>query len=252
MILLDLVLDLDIRIYEETNLSMIEDLYGVAKQADVVRGKGQYRRLLVKNTAKTRVSDQFSISPGMPQIQQICGSFGEVLVQEIKKQSDGVLVKGTVNVQILYESAEEEVPCGCLKGELVFEELLETAEPVKNTCSCRIAASLEQLSVQAQNEQEAEVRAVVCVKGLICADCEEEIVTDALLRAPDPEKQANQPGIVVYLAGEGETLWDICKKYDVPMDGMREMNNLTQDEIRPGDQLLIVKGYAVDKEMQIV
>ena len=67
-----------------------------------------------------------------------------------------------------------------------------------------------------------------------------------------PEKQANQPGIVVYLAGEGETLWDICKKYDVPMDGMREMNNLTQDEIRPGDQLLIVKGYAVDKEMQIV
>lgn len=45
---------------------MIEDLYGVTKQADVVRGKGQYRRLLVKNTAKTRVSDQFSISPGMP------------------------------------------------------------------------------------------------------------------------------------------------------------------------------------------
>lgn len=56
----------------------------------------------------------------------------------------------------------------------------------------------------------------------------------------------------MYLAGEGETLWDICKKYDVPMDGMREMNNLTQDEIHPGDQLLIVKGYAVDKEMQIV
>ena len=161
VILLDLVLDLDIRIYEETSLSMIEDLYGVTKQADVVRGKGQYRRLLVKNTAKTRVSDQFSISPGMTQIQQICGSFGEVFVQEIKKRSDGVLVKGTVNVQILYESAEEEVPCGCLKGELVFEELLETAEPVKNTCSCRIEASLEQLSVQAQNEQEAEVRAVV-------------------------------------------------------------------------------------------
>ncbi len=78
VILLDLVLDLDIRIYEETNLSMIEDLYGVTKQADVVRGKsGQYRRLLVKNTAKTRVNDQFSISPGMPQLQQICGSFGE-------------------------------------------------------------------------------------------------------------------------------------------------------------------------------
>ena len=81
---------------------------------------------------------------------------------------------------------------------------------------------------------------------------QEVSLPDALLHAPDPEKQANQPGIVVYLAGEGETLWDICKKYDVPMDGMREMNNLTQDEIRPGDQLLIVKGYAVDKETQIV
>ena len=261
VILLDLVLDLDIRIYEETNLSMIEDLYGIAKQADVVRGKGQYRRLLVKNTAKTRVSDQFSISPGMPQIQQICGSFGEVFVQEIKKQSDGVLVKGTVNVQILYESAEEEVPCGSeglllslLYGWADETATLQESELYNDAREYHEAvfARLEQLSVQAQNEQEAEVRAVVCVKGLICADCEEEIVTDALLRAPDPEKQANQPGIVVYLAGEGETLWDICKKYDVPMDGMREMNNLTQDEIHPGDQLLIVKGYAVDKEMQIV
>lgn len=249
---LDLVIDLDIRIYEETTLSMIEDLYGVTKQADVVRGTGQYRRLLVKNIAKTKVGDHFSIAPGMPQIQQICGSFGDVFVQEIKKQSDGVLVKGTVAVQILYASAEEEVPCCCLKGELAFEELLETAEPVTNACSCRLEASLEQLLTQAVNEQEAEVRAVVCLKGLICADCEEEIVTDVTLRAPDPEKQANQPGIVVYLAGEGETLWDICKKYDVPMDGMREMNNLAQDEIKPGDQLLIVKGYAVDKESRIV
>ena len=171
-----------------------------------------------------------------------------------------MLVKGTVNVQILYESAEEEVPCGCLKGELVFEELLETAEPVKNTCSCRIEAGtsgrtgppIACFRMACFYGKEAGVRAVVCVKGLICADCEEEIVTDALLRAPDPEKQANQPGIVVYLAGEGETLWDICKKYDVPMDGMREMNNLTQDEIHPGDQLLIVKGYAVDKGTQIV
>ncbi len=52
----------------------------------------------------------------MPQLQQICGSFGEVFVQEIKKQSDGVLVKGTVNVQILYESAEEEGPVRLSKG----------------------------------------------------------------------------------------------------------------------------------------
>ena len=192
---------------------MIEDLYGVTKQADVVRGKGQYRRLLVqkyrKNEGERPVFDFAGHAADSADLRKLWRS---VRAGDEKKQSDGVLVKGTVNVQILYESAEEEVPCGCLKGELVFEELLETAEPVKNTCSCRIAASLEQLSVQAQNEQEAEVRAVVCVKGLICADCEEEIVTDALLRAPDPEKQANQPGIVVYLAGEGETLWDICKK----------------------------------------
>ena len=67
-----------------------------------------------------------------------------------------------------------------------------------------------------------------------------------------PGKAGEPAGYLVYLAGEGETLWDICKKYDVPMDGMREMNNPTQDEIHPGDQLLIVKGYAVDKEMQIV
>ena len=118
---------------------------------------------------------------------------------------------------------------------------------------CRIEASLEQLSVQAQNEQEAEVRAVVCVKGLICADCEEEIVTDALLACSRPGK-AGEP------AGHRGCIWRArARRFGISVKSTTfrwmecaEMNNLTQDEIRPGDQLLIVKGYAVDKEMQIV
>ena len=51
------------------------------------------------------------------------------------------------------------------------------------------------------------------------------------------------PGIVAYIVREGDSLWDIGKKYDVPVARMREMNDLTGDEIRPGDKLLVVKGF---------
>ena len=52
------------------------------------------------------------------------------------------------------------------------------------------------------------------------------------------------PGIwqVFYIAREGDSLWDIGRRYFVPVSRIREINELTDDEIRPGEKLLIVKG----------
>ncbi|MBR2401634.1 MAG: LysM peptidoglycan-binding domain-containing protein, partial [Lachnospiraceae bacterium] len=40
-----------------------------------------------------------------------------------------------------------------------------------------------------------------------------------------------------------DTLWQIGKKYYVPVERIKELNGLTTDEIMPGDKLLIVKEF---------
>ena len=41
---------------------------------------------------------------------------------------------------------------------------------------------------------------------------------------------------------EGDNLWNIGKKYYVPVEGLRQLNALDSDEVKPGQKLLIVKG----------
>ena len=55
------------------------------------------------------------------------------------------------------------------------------------------------------------------------------------------EKMASLPGIAIYMVREGESLWDIGKRYYVPVSVIKKCNDLTSDEVKAGDKILIVK-----------
>ena len=70
------------------------------------------------------------------------------------------------------------------------------------------------------------------------------MIRDVKVAELDPQKVSGLPGIVAYIAREGDSLWNIGKRYYVPVSQIREINEMAGDEIRPGDKLLIVKGMA--------
>ena len=54
-------------------------------------------------------------------------------------------------------------------------------------------------------------------------------------------EQSALPGIAVYRMKDGESLWDIGKRYYVSIETLMQTNNLTSQEVRPGEKILIVK-----------
>ena len=58
----------------------------------------------------------------------------------------------------------------------------------------------------------------------------------------DLNKLSELPGMVIYIAGQGDTLWDIGKRYYVPIAQLKEVNELASEEINVGDKILVVKG----------
>ena len=55
------------------------------------------------------------------------------------------------------------------------------------------------------------------------------------------EHQEKLPGFAIYYVKPGDSLWQIGKKYYVSVGRIKEMNNMTEDDIKAGDKLLIVK-----------
>ena len=68
------------------------------------------------------------------------------------------------------------------------------------------------------------------------------MIRDLKVSELDMEKVGELPGMVVYVVQPGDNLWNIGKRYYVPVERIREVNELSTDEVRTGEKLLIVKG----------
>ena len=57
----------------------------------------------------------------------------------------------------------------------------------------------------------------------------------------DMEELEKRPGIVGYIVKEGDDLWSLAKNYSTTKEGIMEVNELSSEDIKTGDKLLIFK-----------
>ena len=91
------------------------------------------------------------------------------------------------------------------------------------------------------DSNEIEVRAVVSLNALVL-QCREEKIIESIEEQPlDMEKIRSMPGITVYMVKQGDTLWDIAKKFYTTMEEIISMNDLEDDKVSSGQPLILVK-----------
>lgn len=94
------------------------------------------------------------------------------------------------------------------------------------------------------DSEELDIKAVLNFDALVFTTRKTSLITDIKVEELDMNKISELPGIVIYIAGSGDTLWDIGKKYYVPIAQLKEVNELVSEEIKAGDKILVVKGTA--------
>ena len=62
------------------------------------------------------------------------------------------------------------------------------------------------------------------------------------MKEMDMEKCNNLPSMAIYFAKPGDTIWEMGKKYCVPIKLIRDINHMSSDEMKAGDKVLIVRG----------
>ena len=105
-----------------------------------------------------------------------------------------------------------------------------------------VHAEVEQLQVTMLDGEEMDVKAVLCFSTVVFKSVPVELISQVTVSELDSGKMSSLPGMVVYVVKDGDNLWNIGKKYYVPVDSLREMNSLDSDELKAGQKLLIVKG----------
>ncbi len=236
---LELVLDFTIRIYEEERLEIISDIYGVSNEINTVSHRADLRRLLSRVVGKTKVTGRMHTKNGT--VLQLLHSEGTVALEQQTTVENGILLQGALTVKVMYITGEDEAPYACVQDRIPYQYTLEVPD-ISPQDSSAVHAEVEQLQVTMLDGEEMDVKAVLSFSTVAFKTVPVDLIGQVTVAPLDTGKMSGLPGMVVYMVKDGDNLWNIGKKYYVPVDALRKMNGLETDELKAGQKLLIVKG----------
>lgn len=238
---LELVMDIHVKLYEEETMEVISDVYGVTKEAECMENTAELKKLLMRIGGKSKVTDRLKIKNPDARLLQLLHSEGEAEITDRRITEDGILLEGVLTVQIMYITGEDTAPYHCMEGVIPFSYTLEIPG-IAIQDSFVLQASVGGLQVVMIDSEELDVKAILDFQAMVFRPVSQKLITDIKMSELNPDKVENLPGIVVYVVQPEDNLWNIGKRYYVPVNRIKEMNELVSDEICPGDKLLIVKG----------
>ena len=218
---LDMILDLDICMWKEENVQIIEDLYSLNRELVPSHETIRLEHLLAKNYAKCKVNDRLSLDQDQNDILQICSCEGKIYVDETRVEEQGVQVEGSLEIALMFITTDDSMPIGTYRGMLGFEQLIEVPHAVQNM-NYRLDTGIEQLDAVLSDNGRVEIEEIH----------EQETDLDALQK---------RPGMIGYLVKQGDSLWSIAKQNHTTVTQLVETNELEQEKIEKGSKLLIVK-----------
>ena len=240
ILVMELALDMHIRIWKEEKIRLLTDLYSLQKDVKPVWKECPLERLLVKNAAKCRMTEQMELKEDKEKVLQICSCEGKVLLERQEITPEGVLAEGTIEVHILYITPDDHMPVGAMQEIYPFSQLVEIPE-MSTQAKVELDASLEQLSAVMLDQEHVEIRAAVRLDLLAFVSEIIPNIEDATESQPDLEMLRNRPGLVGYIAREGDDLWTIAKENHTTIQNIMETNHRKSETLSAGEKILIVK-----------
>ena len=237
---LDANLQMEIKAYKEMQLRYISDLYSVRKQVDLERETKSIPHLLCKVTGKHKLVEQIDsgILPGS--ILQLLHSEGDVHVDRVEAKEQGTKVTGGLSVQVLCVTGDDMQPYEMVEKILPYTYVLECGDMMGMPLP-EVTADLEKLEVSLGDEGQLMVKAVISFYMIAFGNEEIHLLKTVSEKEIDREQLMALPGMAIYVVGKGDTLWDIGKKYYIPVDTLRQINEMDGKELTEGQKLLVMK-----------
>ena len=116
----DVVLELDMKLYQEEDHEVIMDVYTPFRQCMPKGRKEILESLLVRNFSRCRIADRIEVKETQGKILQICHSQGKIKIDKIQIVKDGILAEGIVRLKVLYIVENDEMPFYSMEAMLPF------------------------------------------------------------------------------------------------------------------------------------
>lgn len=237
---LELALDVESRVWKEEELELLGDIYSLKKKLMPTFQNRILEKLLVKNYAKCRIAEQIELPESQEKILQICACEGKVNLERKELVENGVQAEGTIEVELLYISTDDNMPVGTVREIYPFSQVIEIPE-MRGDLRMELDCGIEQLQAVMLDQEHIEIKAVLHLDLIAFLEQKIHNIENIEETELDVEELQNRPGLVGYIAEEGDELWEIAKENHTTIRDILETNGWKEKELSQGDTVLIVK-----------
>lgn len=234
------LLKLNVKLYKETSINVIEDVYKPGANLVPVMEPKSYQKLLVKNASRTKEVVKMKIDKTKGQLLQICNSQAEIKIENILVRDNSLKAIGKIKTCIIYISSDDRHPICCQCRESNFEHGID-AEGIEVNDEYFLNWKVEQVNANMLNADEVEIKAVIALEAIVFKKVEQNFVTEINQEPVDMEALNNAPVLKGYIVQKGDTLWKLAKENYTTIEKIMTVNNLENETIKKGDRLLIIK-----------
>lgn len=240
VLVLELALNVAIRIWREEQLELLSDIYSLQKEVMPHRKDRILEKLLIKNDAKCRIAEQIELQENGEHILQICACEGKVNLERKEVTEHGIQAEGTMMVELLYITTDDNMPVGTVREIYPFSQLIEIPQ-AEGHIRLELDCGIEQLAAVMLDQEHIEIKAVIRLDLIAFSEQTISNIEDVEEQKLDTEELKKRPGLVGYIAKEGDELWEIAKENHTTIQDILETNGWKEKELLPGDTILIVK-----------
>ena len=205
--------------------------------------KDEYEMGMVKGiyNNETIVKDNIYMNEGDMMPEKIITFSGKPVITEKSLIDDRVIVGGYISCEVVYKTNDEEKYLEKVSGDIPFNVGIE-ANGVNENMKALVKASIESMEVAIEaNTIAIKANLNMCAKVLY--EVRKEFVKD-VLEGSEEEIQKNA-SITIYIISEGDTLWNLAKKYSTTVDEIVRINEIEDPNFLMAGEKILIPGRAI-------
>jgi len=209
--------------------SLVDDCYFLGGNTETKRETMRICEYVTSESTKI-TSRQTVEMPKNAKIKEIVSCNAKPILKDSKWENSQIKLNGVLVTYLIYRDDKDSLRCAVTESELNWEKAI--SEP----CSIEAILNVENINAsKGENTAQISVDIGLFVKAL--KNKEVSILVDCNQREDEIKKTT--PTMVVYFAKDGDTVWNVAKKYRTKSQLIKDANSLDAEKIEKGRRLLI-------------
>ena len=237
----EFIVKANVKVFSKENIDTIKDAYSTKCLIGLRKEEHEVGILHGANSAESIVKYNIQLNDKDLKPEHIISANASIILTDKQVMKDRVAIEGIVKADVLYKTNDEEKYLANVKAEIPFSALIDIFGATEDMKSI-VKGNLESLDASIEGNSIA-IKATIILSGKILYEMNKEFISDIVEEEGDmPEKKAS---ITIYVVGEGDTFWDLAKKYNTTVNELIKINKVEDPEHIEQGQKLIIPGRAI-------